>query len=82
MTCLRRVEMTIRVMYHDGTCNMISAFTLEQFIRNEKIKMFYRYSEEKWINIGVDPIRMNVTEGQRCDGAERRIAEIIASQLT
>ena len=73
--------MSIRVMYHDGTYNMISAYTLEQFIRDEKIKMFYRNSEKKWINIGVDPVRMNVTEGQRCDGAERRMAEIIASQL-
>ena len=73
--------MTIRVMYHNGIYDMISAFTLDQFIRTEKIKMFYRYSDEKWINVGVDPVRMNAAIGLGYDGAERRTAELIASQL-
>jgi len=73
--------MTIRVIYNDGTCDMISAIMLEQCIRRDKIRRFYRCSEEKWIDIGVDPIRTSVAEEQDYDGAERRLAEMIAFQL-
>lgn len=72
--------MTIRVMYHDGTYDMISAFTLDQFIRTDKIKEFFRYSEDKWVRIGVDPVR-NQTAEQRYQGSERRLSEVIAHQL-
>ncbi|HMK57141.1 MAG TPA: hypothetical protein VK448_10935 [Dissulfurispiraceae bacterium] len=73
--------MTIRIMYHDGVYDMISAFTLDQFIRDEKVKKFYRYSEEKWIEVADGPLRNQVPDLQHYGGAERRMSEIIASQL-
>jgi hypothetical protein len=73
--------MTIRVMYHDGTYDMVSVFTLEKFIRDAAIKGFYRTSEDKWITIGVDPIRTYDEEGRRYGGAERRMAKVIERQL-
>lgn len=30
---------------------------LDKLIGEHKIKRFYRYSEEKWITVGIDPIR-------------------------
>jgi len=49
--------MIIRVQYHNGIYDLISANTLQHLILNGKIKMFYRYSEKRWITIGVEPMR-------------------------
>jgi hypothetical protein len=47
----------IRVQYHNGIYDLISAYTLQRLILSGKIKMFYRYSEKRWITIGVEPMR-------------------------
>jgi hypothetical protein len=49
--------MTIRVVYHDNTCDTIPVFILHLGIDCKKIKMFYRSSERRWITVGADPIR-------------------------
>lgn len=64
--------MTVRVVYHDNSLDMISAFILQLGIECDKIKMFYRESEKKWITIGVDPVRKSQAE-RLYDGPERRL---------
>ncbi|HMK60067.1 MAG TPA: hypothetical protein VK452_02840 [Dissulfurispiraceae bacterium] len=73
--------MTIKVMYRDGVYDMISAFTLDQLIRDDKVKKFYRYSEEKWIDVEMGPLRNQIQDIPTYNGAERRLSEIIARQL-
>jgi len=62
--------MTIRVQYHNGAYDIVSADTLHSMIVNGKIKKFYRYSEKKWITVGADSIRSKsqIPHG----GSERR----------
>ncbi|MGO9379867.1 MAG: GSU3473 family protein [Dissulfurispiraceae bacterium] len=64
--------MTVRVVYHDNSLDMISAFILQLGIECEKIKMFYRESERKWITVGVDPVRKSPVESLYF-GPERRL---------
>jgi hypothetical protein len=73
--------MTMRVVYHDNTHDMISAYTLDPLIESKKIKMFYRPSEDRWITVGVDSVRKNTQELGHYDGSERRLANLIAAQL-
>jgi hypothetical protein len=47
--------MLIRVKYQDETEGEIEAYQLDDFIRANKIKKFFRSG--KWIVIGKDPIR-------------------------
>jgi len=49
--------MIIRVQYHNGVYDLISANILQRLILSGEIRMFYRYSEKRWITIGVDPMR-------------------------
>jgi hypothetical protein len=53
--------MNIRVQYHNGDYDIIASNTLHCLIINGKIKKFYRYSEKRWITVGVDPIRSKPT---------------------
>jgi hypothetical protein len=63
--------MHLRVIYSDNRHDIVPDFVLESLIRSRKVKQFYRYSELKWVTIGIDPVR-----GQKrrsgYDGAERR----------
>jgi len=47
--------MLIRVKYQDETEGEIEAYQLDDFIRSNKIKKFFR--SDKWVVIGKDPIR-------------------------
>jgi len=47
----------LRVKYVDNSYDYIVSTLLGRLIQEHKIKRFYRYSEEKWITVGVDPIR-------------------------
>jgi len=47
----------LRVKYTDNSYDYIAGTVLGKLIRDNKIKRFYRYSEEKWVTIGVDSIR-------------------------
>jgi hypothetical protein len=64
--------MIIRVVYHDNTCDTIPVFILQLGIDCKKIKMFYRYSEKKWITVGADPIRAAAQMLALHTGLERR----------
>ena len=59
----------VRVRYSDNSYDYIAGMLLDKLIHVNKIKQFYRYSEEKWITIGIDPIR---GRGGAYNGAERR----------
>ena len=62
-------KLYIRVRYSDNSYDYIVGMALDKFIHGNKIKQFYRYSEEKWITVGVDPIRRR---GRVYSGAEKR----------
>src|ERR1700690_1019740 len=66
--------MTINVQYHNGNYDLISADTLQRLIVNGKIKKFYRYSENKWVIVGQDPIRSKPRPNH--EGSERRTSKI------
>ena len=70
--------MNVRVVYHDNSYDMISAFILQLGIDCRKIKMFYRESEKRWIMVGLDPVRM---QGKRdYEGPERRTRSLLSEQ--
>lgn len=73
--------MTVRVVYHDNSYDMISAFVLQLGIDCNKIKMFYRESERRWITVGLDPVRRNPGENFY-NGPERRLIGLLAEQQT
>ena len=60
----------IRVQYHNGVYDMVSANSLQRLIVNGEIKKFYRYSEKKWIKVGTDPTRCKSLK--ECNEIERR----------
>ena len=68
--------MIIRVRYKTGTFDMISDKLLEQHIETGRISMFYRYSEQRWIVIGRDPIRQGRISPSY-EGPERRASMAI-----
>jgi len=47
----------IEVKYQDGTHAFVDDYLLDSLIRSARITHFYRPSEMRWIQIGVDPIR-------------------------
>ncbi|MEA3486700.1 MAG: hypothetical protein U9R20_03495 [Thermodesulfobacteriota bacterium] len=59
----------VRVRYLDNSYDYIVGMVLDKLIRANKIKQFYRYSSEKWVTLGIDPIR---GMGGIYSGAERR----------
>ncbi len=67
--------MTIKVCYKDNTYDIVSAMTLQRLIDSDKIRMFYRYSEKRWIAVGEDTIRTKSGPGAY-KGPERRSSDI------
>lgn len=68
--------MTVRILYNDNTYDMVSAFALQRLIENGKLKMFYRYSEKRWVTPGIDTVRRREwAAGYK--GPERRISDLI-----
>jgi len=59
----------LRVKYVDNSYDYIVGTVLGKLIRENKIKRFYRYSEEKWVTVGVDPVR---GAGGLYGGSDRR----------
>jgi len=47
----------LRVKYMDNSYDYIAGTVLDRLIREHRVKRFYRSSEERWITIGIDPIR-------------------------
>jgi len=56
----------IQVFYHTGGRGSVDDITLDELIQKQKISRFYRPVEERWVNVGVDPVR----SGGRAQGAE------------
>jgi hypothetical protein len=63
--------MHLRVIYSDDRYDIVPDSVFESLIRCHRIKKFYRYSELRWVTVGIDPVR-----GERrksvYDGTERR----------
>ncbi len=64
--------MTLRIQYHDNTHDIVLADTLQLLLDKGKIRKFYRYSEKRWITIGVDPVRRKTRLQPDYSGPERR----------
>ncbi|MGO9612046.1 MAG: GSU3473 family protein [Dissulfurispiraceae bacterium] len=74
--------MHIRVVYEDDTYDMVTDCMLDIMLSSERVKKFYRYSEEKWVTVGVDPIRAE-KRSYTYSGPERReTIQFCAAQLT
>ena len=71
--------MLIRVQYKDDKYDYVPGRILNEQIALQKIKRFYRPSEEKWITIGIDRTR---GMGGTYDGAERRLEPAYATMGT
>lgn len=61
--------MVIRVVYDNGSYDMIKATRLDDLIPTGRVSKFLR--SDGWVTVGVDPIR---TAQVRYDGPERREA--------
>ncbi len=49
--------MTLHVKYSDGRYDYVDSRTLDMLIDSDKVALFYRPSEKKWINVDTDPVR-------------------------
>jgi hypothetical protein len=67
--------MVLHIQYHNNKFDYINSEILDNLIHRRRIKRFYRPSEEKWIVIGLDPIRGN---GGDHEGKERRLTRYSA----
>ncbi len=63
--------MLIRVMYNNGTFDMVKPGLLDSLLSNQKISSFKRSTG--WVVVGRDPIRSSSRAG-RYHGPERRAA--------
>jgi hypothetical protein len=59
----------IEVEYQDGVHAFVDDYFLENLLKSNRIKQFYRPSERRWITVGIDPVRSG--KGHYC-GMERR----------
>jgi hypothetical protein len=73
--------MTIRVQYDNSIHDIVLADTLQRLIDSGKIRKFYRYSEKRWITIGVDPVRRQTELVANYSGGERRASQIFETPL-
>jgi hypothetical protein len=65
----RKAMRHIEVQYRDETHAFVDDYLLDSLIRSGKITHFYRPSEGRWIQIGVDPTRKGTSAPP---GRERR----------
>ncbi len=47
----------IQVLYRNGRGGPVDDITLDELIQSQKITHFYRPSEERWVDIFIDPVR-------------------------
>ena len=73
--------MTLRVVYHDNTCDTIPFFILQLGIDCKKIKMFYRNFERTWVTVGTDPIRMATHIAAPYESSERRASHTSKNEM-
>jgi len=73
--------MTIKIRYVDNVYDIVSADALQRLIDKGRIKMFYRYSEKKWVAIGSDPIRGCCDRSAHLSVRERRTSNSISNNI-
>ena len=61
----------IRVLYWNGKEGQVDDVTLNELVRSNRIKQFYRPFEDRWVDIGVDAVRRSETQ---YGGPERRVS--------
>jgi len=61
----------IRVLYWNGKEGKVDDVTLNELVRSNRIKQFYRPSEDRWVAIGADPVRSSEIQYK---GPERRVS--------
>ena len=62
----------IRVLYRNGKEGKVDDVTLNELVRSNSVKQFYRPSEDRWVDISVDAVRRSET---RYKGPERRVSD-------
>jgi hypothetical protein len=70
----QEVRMLIKIKYKNNRFDLIKGDVLGQFIQQGKIKEFYRYSEDRWVNVESDPIRLQPEKVY--SGREKRFADL------
>ena len=61
----------IRVLYRNGEGGKVDDVTLNELIRSNSIKQFYRPSENRWVDVSGDTVRRGEA---RYKGPERRVS--------
>ena len=73
METYKRMQL-IQVLYPNDRGGPVDDITLDELIRSQKIKHFYRPAEEKWVDIFVDPVRGS-GHAHGAEGLKRRHAD-------
>ena len=68
--------MVLHIQYPDKKYDYISTLMLDHLIRKRSIKKFFRLSENRWVDIDLDPLRGEAVE--HYDGMERRSSGLLA----
>ncbi len=64
----------IQVLYRNGRGGPVDDITLDQLIQSRKITHFYRPSEDRWVDIFVDPVRGR-DHAHSAEGLKRRYTD-------
>ncbi len=64
----------IQVLYRNGRGGPVDDITLDELIQSQKITQFYRPSEERWVDILVDPVRKR-DHAPGAEGSRRRYSD-------
>lgn len=65
--------MLVHVQYQDNHYDYVGNNILDSLLDKERVKRFYRPSEERWVNVAIDPIRVSRDDDYYA-GLERRNA--------
>lgn len=67
------ITMVVKIRYKNNRYDLVKDEMFDQFLGQGKIKEFYRYSENRWVIVGRDPMRR---ETSTFTGTERRSPEL------
>jgi tetratricopeptide (TPR) repeat protein len=73
METYKRMQL-IQVLYRKDRGGPVDDVTLDELIRSQKISHFYRPSEDRWVDIFVDPVRGR-GHAHGAEGLKRRYAD-------
>jgi hypothetical protein len=60
--------MEISIRYRYGRYGGVSAPMLNVLLREDQIDQFFRYSEKRWVTVGLDRIRQDNDPGYASEG--------------